>query len=186
MNIETIPGARAITPVNAYRIRPLIWRNCAWNVALSARSTINTDKSLTTEAKPMNRVKEKANRTPQLFEPNPDILYTIDAVERLVQMSQRTIFIYCKHGLIAAVTDPEFGGYYFNREAIRMLRRIGHLQVTHGVNLAGIKFILDLTDEVQRLRKVLAMSTPDLINKIRGNETICQSRKNSPLRMIQQ
>jgi len=160
MNIEVIPGARAITQIDAYRIRPLIWINCVWNVELSARSTINAYKGLTTEAKSMNRVTEKANRAPQLFEPNPDILYTIDAVERLTEVSRRTILIYCRHGLIPAVTDPEFGGYYFNRDAIRMLRRIGYLQVTHGINLTGIKFILDLTDEVQRLRKVLAIYPP--------------------------
>ena len=96
----------------------------------------------------------------RFFDPNPALVYPIDAVERLARMPRRTILIYCKHGLVSTLTDPEFGGYYFNREAIQVLRRIGYLQVTHGVNLAGVKFILDLTDEVQRLRKALAMYPP--------------------------
>ena len=100
----------------------------------------------------------------RLFEPDPALVYSIDAVERLARVSRRTILIYCRHGLVSPLADPEFGGYYFNREAIRVLRRIGYLQVTHGVNLAGIKFILDLTAEVQRLRTTLAMYPPPTLS----------------------
>jgi DNA-binding transcriptional MerR regulator len=50
------------------------------------------------------------------------------------------------------VVDPAFGGYYFNDEAIRTLRRVEHLRTTCGVNLAGIKMILDLMNQVERLQ----------------------------------
>jgi len=108
----------------------------------------------------MNHTNEHLGLFLRLFDPDPALVYSIDAVERLARIPRRTILIYCRHGLVSPLADPEFGGYYFNREAIWALRRIGYLQVTHGVNLAGIKFIFDLTDEVQRLRKTLAMYPP--------------------------
>ena len=108
----------------------------------------------------MNHANENPGLSLRLFDPDPSLVYSIDAVERLARVPRRTILICCRHGLVSPLADPEFGGYYFNREAIRVLRRIGYLQVAHGVNLAGIKCILDLTDEVQRLRKTLAMYPP--------------------------
>jgi DNA-binding transcriptional MerR regulator len=41
-----------------------------------------------------------------------------------VSTTRRTILVYCKHGLLTPVVDPVDNGYYFNDEAIRMLRRI--------------------------------------------------------------
>ena len=87
----------------------------------------------------------------RLFEPDPGLIYTIDVVERLTQMSRRKILVYCRHRLVSPVAHPEFGGYCFSSDAIRALRRIGYLHDTQGVNLAGIKLILDLADELQRL-----------------------------------
>jgi DNA-binding transcriptional MerR regulator len=48
--------------------------------------------------------------------------------------------------------DPGCGGYYFNDEAIRILRRIEYLRNVCGINLSGIKMILDLVNEAERLR----------------------------------
>ena len=48
--------------------------------------------------------------------------------------------------------DPACGGYYFNDEAIRTLRRIEYLRADCGINLVGIKMILRLTNEVESLR----------------------------------
>ncbi len=100
----------------------------------------------------MNRANEQRGSSLRLFEPDPALVYSIDVVERLTQMPRRKILIYCRHHLVSPVADPEFGGYCFSSEAIRALRWIGYLHVTHGVNFAGIKLILDLADEVQRLR----------------------------------
>jgi DNA-binding transcriptional MerR regulator len=89
----------------------------------------------------------------------PDVVYTIDVVERLARVPRRTILIYCKHGLISTTTDPminpEWGGYYFNQEAIQMLQRIEHLRVACGINLTGIKLIVELAKEIKRLQTVL-------------------------------
>ena len=67
-------------------------------------------------------------------------------------MPRRLIAVYYKHGLVSPVVDPDCGGFYFNDEGIRALRRIEYLRTTCGLNLGGIKMILDLMNEVERLR----------------------------------
>jgi len=87
----------------------------------------------------------------QLFEPDPDAVYTIEAAEHLAHVPRRLIAIYYKHGLVSPVVDPDCGGFYFNDEGIRALRRIQYLRTVCGVNLAGIKMFLDLMTEMERL-----------------------------------
>jgi DNA-binding transcriptional MerR regulator len=88
--------------------------------------------------------------TLQLFEPSPDIVYTIDATARLADVPRHTVLVYYKHGLVSPLIDTE-GGFYFDDEAIRVLRRIEYLRIARGINLAGIKMVLDLMNEVERL-----------------------------------
>jgi DNA-binding transcriptional MerR regulator len=88
----------------------------------------------------------------QLFEPQPDEVYTIETVAHLAQVSRRMILVYYKYGLVTPIGDPERGGYYFNSRAIRALRRIAYLQSDCGLNIAGIKMFLALTREIERLR----------------------------------
>ena len=88
----------------------------------------------------------------QLFEPDGDTVYTIEAAAHIAQVARRSILVYYKYGLVSPVVDPECGGYYFNDEAIRTLRRIQYLRTQCGVSLVGIKMILRLTNEVERLR----------------------------------
>jgi DNA-binding transcriptional MerR regulator len=99
----------------------------------------------------MNFPDENAAQSLQLFEPTPDAVYPIEAVAHLVSTSRRTILIYCKHGLLTPVVDPADNGYYFNDEAIRMLRRIESLREICGNNLAAVRLILELSHEVERL-----------------------------------
>ena len=105
----------------------------------------------------MKHANERPRSALRLFEPDPALAYSIDVVERLTQMPRRKILIYCRHHLISPVPDPEFGGYCFSSDAIRALRWIGYLHGTQGVNLVGIKLILDLSDEIQRLRATSAV-----------------------------
>jgi DNA-binding transcriptional MerR regulator len=91
----------------------------------------------------------------QLLEPDPDAVYTIEAVEHLVNVPRRMILVYYKYGLVSPVVDPACGGYYFNDEAIRALRRIEYLRSVCGMNMPGIRLILDLMNEVERLRAEL-------------------------------
>lgn len=87
----------------------------------------------------------------QLFQPSPDTLYTVDATARLTDMSRHTIIVCAKRGLISSCQD-ELGAYYFDDNAIGVLRSIQHLHVVYGFNLSGIKMVLDLLKEVERLQ----------------------------------
>ena len=88
----------------------------------------------------------------QLFEPDARTVYTIEAASSLAQVPRRVIVVYFKHGLVSPVVDPMCGGWYFNDEAIRILRRIEYLRTACGINLVGIKLIMDLVKEVEQLR----------------------------------
>ncbi|MBV8176255.1 MAG: MerR family transcriptional regulator [Verrucomicrobia bacterium] len=91
----------------------------------------------------------------QLFEPDARTVYTIEMVAQLAQVPRRLIVLYCKHGLVSPVRDPASSGWCFDEEAIRIVRRIEYLRSTCNVKLAGIKLILELTQEVERLRQEL-------------------------------
>jgi DNA-binding transcriptional MerR regulator len=93
-----------------------------------------------------------SNRALQLFEPDPDVVYTIEAAANLTHVGRHSILVYYKHGLLSSVQAPESGGYYFNDRSIRSLRRIEYLHNTLGVNLEGTRMIIDLANEVERLR----------------------------------
>jgi DNA-binding transcriptional MerR regulator len=88
----------------------------------------------------------------ELFEPDPRTVYTIEATARLVDLPRHTILVYYKRGLVSPVAGPEGLGYCFNKAGIRRLRRIEHLRNIDGLNLNGIKMILGLMTEVERLQ----------------------------------
>ena len=91
----------------------------------------------------------------QVLEPGVQTVYTIDVAARLAQVPRRLIVLYYKHGLVESVTDPTGDGWYFDDEAIRIVRRIEYFRSVCGMNLAGIKLVMALTDEVERLRAEL-------------------------------
>jgi len=95
---------------------------------------------------------ENSVQTVQLFQPGPDLVYTIEAAEHIAHVPRRTIIVYYKHGLVSPLTDPERGGYYFNDEAIRTLRHVEYLHTKCGINLFGVKMILNLLGELERSR----------------------------------
>ena len=97
----------------------------------------------------------------QFLEPEPNAVYTIEAAAHLAHVPRRTIAVYCKHGLVSPVVDPECGGYYFNDEAIRTLRRIEYLHHDCRVNLLGTRVILGLANELERLHSELRAMHPE-------------------------
>jgi DNA-binding transcriptional MerR regulator len=97
-----------------------------------------------------------ADSTLERFTPDPGTWYTLDAAAHLARVPRHLILVCCKHGLISPWVDPDYGGYYFHHEHLRLLQRIGALHVDCGVNLTGIKIILGLIDEVDRLKSALA------------------------------
>jgi DNA-binding transcriptional MerR regulator len=92
------------------------------------------------------------SREIQLFEPPEDAVYTIEATSRIVDVPRRMIVVYCKHHLLSPSNHTVDHGYYFDRDGIRVLRRIELLRAVCGDDLAGIKMILDLTAALEGLR----------------------------------
>ena len=91
------------------------------------------------------------SREIQLFEPPANAVYTIDSAAHLAHVPRRTIAVYYKHGLVSSTVDPARNGYYFDKEAILTLRRIEDLRTVCRNDLAVVKMILDLTNEIERL-----------------------------------
>lgn len=100
----------------------------------------------------MNVTEEVTIRELQLFEPDAEAVYTIEAAANLARVGRHRILVYYKLGLVSPVVDPECGGYYFNDEGVRTLRRIEHLHTERGINMAGTRLILELENEIERLR----------------------------------
>ena len=51
----------------------------------------------------------------QLFEPDGETIYTIEAAANIAQVTRRSILVYYKHGLVSPVGDPEGGGILLQR-----------------------------------------------------------------------
>ena len=91
----------------------------------------------------------------ELFQPKPNVLYSLDAAAHLAGVPRRSILIYCRAGLVRPVFQPPYGVMEFTEEAIYTVRRIEHLRTVHGLDLAWLKTMFDLLDEVERLRAEL-------------------------------
>lgn len=94
-------------------------------------------------------------RALELFQPKPGVLYSLDATTHLAGIPRRSILIYCRAGLVRPVVQPPYGVMEFTEEAIYTMRRIEHLRTVHGLDLAWIKTMFDLLDEVEHLRAEL-------------------------------
>ena len=88
----------------------------------------------------------------ELFQPDPNMLYSLDATAQLAGISRRSLLVYCRAGLVRPVFQPPYGVMSFTEETIYTVRRIEHLRVVHGIDVAWIKTLFDLLDEVERLR----------------------------------
>lgn len=83
--------------------------------------------------------------------PGEPPVYTLDIVAELAGVSTTTILHYQEQGLI----HPAEPTGDFDDETVHTLRRIEHLRHTSEANLTGIKLILELLDEVDRLKATL-------------------------------
>ena len=91
-------------------------------------------------------------RALQISEPDPGMTYTIEAAANITQVPRRLIAVYCKLHMVSSVADSEQGALYFNDKGIRALRQIDQLRSVRGINLDGIRMLLDLEREVDQLR----------------------------------
>jgi hypothetical protein len=91
----------------------------------------------------------------ELFQPKPNVLYSLDAAAHLAGVPRRSILIYCRAGLVRPVFQPPYEMMEFTEEAIHAIRRIEQLRTAHDIGLAWLKTMFDLLDEVERLRAEL-------------------------------
>ena len=99
-----------------------------------------------------NEMVATPSRWLQLFDPPVDAVYTIEAAAQLAGVPRRTILVYCKHRLLSPLLDARVQGYSFDGDGIRSLRRIEALRTVCGDDFTGIRIILDLTKELERLQ----------------------------------
>ena len=79
--------------------------------------------------------------------------YSIEVIAELAGVETTTVLRYQEQGFLRPVSrDPANAGL-FDAEGLRQLRRIEHLRTTCEVNDAGLKLILSLLQEVERLRE---------------------------------
>jgi DNA-binding transcriptional MerR regulator len=88
----------------------------------------------------------------ELFQPEPNVLYSLDAAAHLAGVPRRSIIAYCRAGLIRPVLRSPYGAMEFTEEAVYVARRIERLRTVQGRDLAWLKTLVDLLDEVERLR----------------------------------
>ena len=88
----------------------------------------------------------------EVFQPGPDVLYSLEATAHLARVPRRSILVYCRAGLLRPVFQQPYGIMAFTEEAIYAIRRIEDLRTTHGLGVRWIKSMFDLVDEVAHLR----------------------------------
>ena len=91
----------------------------------------------------------------ELFQPVPNVFYSLDAAVHLSGVSRRSFLVYCRAGLVRPVFQPPYGVMEFTEEAIYTVRRMEHLRAVHQSDLAWLSTVFKLINEVERLRAEL-------------------------------
>ncbi|MCS7091097.1 MAG: hypothetical protein RMN51_00010 [Verrucomicrobiota bacterium] len=98
---------------------------------------------------------EFANLSVELYEPDPDLLCSLERAEQLTRIPRRRIALYYRYGLVSPVHDPEMGGWFFNDEGLQALRRVDHLYQVCGLKPSLIRMLMGLMREIEELRQEL-------------------------------
>jgi MerR family transcriptional regulator/heat shock protein HspR len=78
-------------------------------------------------------------------------VFVISVAAQLAGMHPQTLRQYDRLGLVSPGRTPARGRRYSARD-IALLRQVGRLSQEHGINLAGVKRILELQDRVAALQ----------------------------------
>lgn len=79
----------------------------------------------------------------------------IETVAQITHTSRHLIVVYCRHGLIRPVANPDESGWFFDEEVIHRLRRIEALRSRFGMSLEGVRMFLELSNDLDDLRNEL-------------------------------
>src|SRR5688500_1220705 len=86
------------------------------------------------------------------FMPQPDALYSIDTIALPAGVPRHTVLLCCRPRLVIPRADPAFGGYHFDVGTIQTLQRVDYLHRQCEINFTGVRIILGLMEEVERMR----------------------------------
>ncbi len=81
--------------------------------------------------------------------------YSLTTAARLAGIHPERLRYYCRIGLLSGFPDPEESGPRFTDHSVYEIRRIEFLRREHGVNLSGIRIILDLMRRNEILTETL-------------------------------
>lgn len=110
-------------------------------------------------------------------------VFVISVAAELAGMHAQTLRTYDRIGLVQPVRTSG-GGRRYSRRDISMLRKIQRLSQDDGVNLAGIKSIIELSEENDRLRAELnAARTENQILRSRGRGELVHVPRSTALVM---
>ena len=88
-------------------------------------------------------------------------VFVISVAAQLARMHAQTLRTYDRQGLVSPGRTPGGGRRYSMRD-IALLREVQRLSQEDGVNLAGIKRIIELENQVDALRARLSEITEEL------------------------
>lgn len=91
----------------------------------------------------------------ELFQPAPNILYSLDTAAHLAGVPRRSLLIYCRAGLVKPVFQPPYGMMGFTEEAIYAVRQLERFRIQHRTDTAWLNSLLELIHEMERLRAEL-------------------------------
>lgn len=81
--------------------------------------------------------------------------YDLVTAARLAGVHPERIRHYCRLGLLREAPDPDRDELYLTDQSVYELRRIEYLRQDQGVNLRGIRIILDLLHSTENLRETI-------------------------------
>jgi DNA-binding transcriptional MerR regulator len=90
-----------------------------------------------------------------LFEPDLDATYDLEIVTELTGLSTQTLLHYQEQGLIPCASSSGSVSESINEETLRRLRHIEQLRSAYELNIAGIKHIFELMDQIEALQSEL-------------------------------
>ena len=94
--------------------------------------------------------------------------FLISVAAELAGMHAQTLRTYDRLGLVSPQRSSG-GGHRYSEHDVDLLREVQRLSQNEGVNLAGIKRIIELTNQVEALQRRLA-ELADELEELRGRQ----------------
>ena len=122
------------------------------------------------------RPSRSGGRPQERIGPEERAVYIISVAAELAGVHPQTLRIYERKGLLTPARTAGNTRRYSERD-IERLRMIQRLTQEEGLNLAGVRMIVEMEDEVDRLRKQMARLDRDLqVARRRLNDEIERGR----------